>query len=181
MKFIGILTRTCWMAVVVLIVGCDEGERKDISSYLGIVVPPTASHIKVFKDQLDPDYKRPYNIYITFSLDSISVMDMIYKAGLIEKEDDYKQKMCLKNADSLFIENLWKFKTKYGLEASVDFKKDVWWWNPESDQLLLFASFYKEDGKKKIEPCYLKHWDGRVLLGYDRIKGMAYILIEVFM
>lgn len=163
------------------LLSCKKNQLEKVQYYFNAPLPQNIRDVHLTKVQLSADYLKPYYIYINFKTSSVDFDSMIQSLHLVNREGDIFNKMCLTNVDLGFINNLWSFKTKSNLESTEKFKKSNEWWKPDKfKELILFGSFYEEN-EKKIENCYGKHWDGRILLGYDKPSQNVYILIEIFM
>jgi hypothetical protein len=163
------------------LLSCKKNQLEKVQYYFNAPLPKDVRDIHLTKVQLSADYIKPYSVYINFKTSVADFDSLIQSLHLINKEDDIFNKMCLTNVDLGFINNLWSFKTKSNLEATEEFKKNNQWWTPNKFKNLdLFGSFYVEN-EKGIENCYGKHWDGRILLGYNKTSQNVYILIEIFM
>ena len=172
-KFMGAL----FFFIMILFFGsCNNTKRVKVNECLGVEIPKHASDIEYYKVSRSEDDVKPYNIYIRFKIDSIGFEKIIQDTKLISDKSDFVKDMCLEKVDKLFSKNIWDFKVG-------DFiQKNASWWNPNSNNdVLLYASFYKEKGITKIENCYLKDWDGRILLSYNKAEKYVYILIQVYM
>jgi hypothetical protein len=161
---------------------CTKSKRVEINNSLGIKIPDNSKELEYYKVRRSVDYERPYNVYIKFKVDSIGLDEVITKTNLISNKNDFVKSMCLENIDRFFIKNLWSFEFGNFVESSDILKRKLSWWNPNNGRdILLYASFYREDAIKKVENCYLKEWDGRILLSYNKKEENIYIFIEVYM
>src|ERR1700749_2518500 len=157
-------TQSCFFGTEVLIIisfqilllslnACSPAPNRNIKDYLGFPLPAKATNINFYKSARSTDYVKPYNVYIKFTLNRTSVDTLIKNLGLVSNQSDFRKLLCLEN-DYLFNKKIWKLVTNDPIESTERFKKDQGWWDPTGKSLLLYASFYKMDGKDKIVHCY---------------------------
>ena len=168
-----------WLVIILIgsLFGCnDYKQRVAVGRNLNYTLPDEVSNIKYFQISRTADYERPYNIFIKFEIDLPGFHKIIEDLNLINGKTDFNEKMCLDGVNNFYVNHFWDFDHgTFGVQ-------NVSWWDVNTfENELLFGSFYKVDGKKKIESCYHRDWDGKILATYNRITRNAYIYISVLM
>ena len=91
--------------ILQIVAGCGEDKRDNVQYSFGINLPLDSKGIKYTKMYANPDYKRPYNIYVKFSSDSVNVEEFIRKLGLVSNKDDFYKLLCLERIILSFQRN----------------------------------------------------------------------------
>lgn len=163
--------------VTATILSCKHNNpRALLESSINHKIPDQANEIKFTKIYRDKDSDRPFNIYIRFNIDSIGFNQIVKDIHLVHKRYDFRRQLCLTGVDDLYVKQFWDFKSESFHQNEI-----TWWDVADIEESYLSGSFYKIDGGKKIQNCYLKDWDGRILMTYNVISQTAYIFISVLM
>jgi hypothetical protein len=155
--------------------GCSNS-RQDVLQYLSILRNYDVKDASLARLQVDPSYKRPYNVYIKVSLDKSSLKQLIEDLGLVTKE----QADTIKMRSEMFIDEAALYFTMSSVNKSrlphlENKEKSIGWW-PQNFKGPVYAASYIDSGSERKPVRFDQRKNGRIAAA---IKGSTiYFLIE---
>lgn len=180
MKYIFVL------AFFLIISACKKSGNKvsEVEELFGVKIQQHIDSIFISKQSLDVNYVYPYNVYISFVIDSENYNELMIDLGLV-KYVTFQGKdsaLCLfEDYKNYAVKPFWTFTPMYSKAMYKKFVNQNTWWRPKLDIKSTFYGGYYSDSVAghKIVSCKNNRYDGRVISQIDGNK--CYILIECYM